>query len=309
MSPHELQDPPSPFPSMTSLRIALAAPFRRLAASLLLCVVPHLVRAEPTADGLYAGFVTSQGNFWCRLEFAKAPRTVANFVGLAGGTRDWVDFKTARLARRPFYSGITFHRVIDGFMIQTGSPNGQGSDGPGYQFADEFHATLLHSKPGILSMANSGKNSNGSQFFVTVTNTPWLDGVHSVFGEVVEGMDVVYAISNVPRDASDRPTTPVTIQEVKVLRIGSAAQAFDPGAVTPSLPDVGTVPIALRVTTNSLAVLLQSRTNHLQHAFFAFDLGTWVSQTFRGSPTNLNASSFLSQPRVFFRVLDGGSEP
>lgn len=301
--------PRSPFPSMSSLRIPLGAPLRRLAASLLLCVVPCLVRADPTAEGLYAGFVTSQGSFWCRLEFAKAPRTVANFVGLAAGTRDWVDFKTARLARRPFYSGITFHRVIDGFMIQTGSPNGQGTDGPGYRFADEFHPTLRHSKPGILSMANSGKNSNGSQFFVTVTNTPWLDGVHSVFGEVVEGMDVVYAISNVPRDASDRPTTPVAIQETKVLRIGSAAQAFDPGAVTPPLPDVGPVPVSLRVTTNALRLLMQSRTNHLQHAFFALDLGSWGSQTFEGSPTNLNATPFLGQPRVFFRVLDGGIEP
>jgi cyclophilin family peptidyl-prolyl cis-trans isomerase len=277
---------------------------------------PRIAHAAPVEDGLFAGFVTTQGEFWCRLEFTKVPRTVASFVSLAEGTRDWVDFKTAKVVRRPFYSGIRFHRVIDDFMIQAGSPNGEGTDGPGYMFANEFHPTLRHSKAGILSMANSGTNapnpsqgSNGSQFFVTVTNTPWLDDKHSVFGEVVEGMDIVYRISQVPRDATDRPTTPVVIQEVRVLRNGAAAQAFDPATVVPPLPDVGVVPIALQDTPNALNLLIQSRTNHHQHAFFGSDFQTWSSQTFRSSPTNINATSLKGLPRLFFRVLDGGIEP
>jgi len=270
----------------------------------------------PSADGLYAGFLTTEGEFWCRLDFTKAPRTVANFASLAEGTRDWVDFKTAKIARRPFYSGIQFHRVIDDFMIQGGSPNGQGTDGPGYMFANEFEPTLRHSKAGTLSMANSGtlppnpsRGSNGSQFFVTVTNTPWLDDKHSVFGEVVEGMDVVYKINRVPKDGNDRPNTPVVIEQVRLLRIGAAAQAFDPAGVTPPLPSVGVVPIALQSTSTNLNLLMRSRTNHYQFAYFGSDLGTWTFQTFRSSPTNLNATSLMGLPRMFFRVLDGGIEP
>ncbi|MBL9140138.1 MAG: peptidylprolyl isomerase [Verrucomicrobiales bacterium] len=267
------------------------------------------LQAEPTADGLYAGFVTTQGTFWCRLEFSRVPRTVANFVSLADGTRDWIDNSTAKIVRRPFYQGIRFHRVIKNFMIQTGSPNGQGTDGPGYQFADEFHPELKHSKAGMLSMANSGKNSNGSQFFVTVTNTPWLDGVHSVFGEVVEGLDLVHNISKVATDTSDRPLTPVVINEVRILRNGAAAQAFRPEDITPSLPDVGVVPTAIQLTTNQLALLVQSRTNHYLHAYISTDLHTWSWQLVRSSPKTLTANGLLGRPQVFFRVLDGGIEP
>lgn len=265
--------------------------------------------AEPSADGLYAGFFTARGNFWCRLESAKAPRTVANFVGLAEGTRPWINFKAGKIERRPYYNGVTFHRTIDKFMIQGGSPNGLGTDGPGYQFADEFNATLRHSKAGILSMANSGKNSNGSQFFVTVTNTPWLDGVHSIFGEVVEGMDVVHAISKLPADANGKPVAPVTISEVRILRIGTFAQAYDPSAVRPVLPDVGMVPAALLYTPTSLNLLTRSRTNHYQHVFYGTDLVNWTSQTIRNNATNLGANALRGQPRLFFRVLDGGIEP
>jgi len=270
---------------------------------------PNSVQAEPSSDGLYAGFVTERGSFWCRLEWEKAPRTVANFVSLAEGTRDWVHFKSGKVVRRPYYNGVTFHRTIDKFMIQGGSPNGLGTDGPGYQFADEFHSTLKHSKAGTLSMANSGKNSNGSQFFVTVTNTPWLDGVHSIFGEVVEGMDVVHAISKLPADANGKPVAPVTISEVRILRIGAFAQSYDPAAVRPPLPDVGVVPAAIVYTTNSLNLLTRSRTNHYQHVFYGADLVNWTSQTIRNSATNLGANALRGQPRLFFRVLDGGIEP
>lgn len=216
-------------------------------------------RAEPTADGLYAGFITSRGNFWCRLEYRLTPRTVANFVSLAEGTRPWIDFANSKIVQRPFYTGITFHRVITNFMIQGGSPNGNGTDGPGYQFADEFAASLRHTQPGTLSMANSGPNSNGSQFFVTVEPTPWLDNKHTIFGQVVEGLDVVYDINKVPTSpANDRPLTPVVIQEVRILRVGTEAQAFDPAALVKPLPTVSVIPTALTLTNDSRVTFLRT---------------------------------------------------
>lgn len=215
--------------------------------------------AEPTTDGLYAGFITSRGNFWCRLEHRLVPRTVANFVSLAEGTRPWIDFAHSQIVQRPFYNGITFHRVITNFMIQGGSPNGNGTDGPGYQFADEFAASLRHAQPGMLSMANSGPNSNGSQFFVTVEPTPWLDDKHTIFGQVVEGLEVVYDINKVPTSpANDRPLTPVVIQEVRILRVGAEAQAFNPAALAKPLPTVSVIPTALTLTNDTRVTFLRT---------------------------------------------------
>ena len=196
------------------------------------------VFAEPAEPGLYAEFNTSMGSFTALLEYEKAPRTVANFVTLAEGTRPWLDFQQGRVRTDPFYEGITFHRVITNFMNQAGSPNGLGNDGPGYRFNDEFHPNLRHDEPGILSMANSGPNSNGSQFFVTVEPTSWLDDGHSVFGRVVDGMNVVSNINLVDTDVNNRPLTPVVIASVVIHRVGEDAQAFDPSAVTPPLPDI-----------------------------------------------------------------------
>src|SRR5688500_18301894 len=139
---------------------------------------------------LLAHFTTSEGNFTIQLFDQEAPKTVENFVGLAEGTKEWTDPRTGKKAAGGYYNGTGFHRVIDGFMIQGGDPLGQGTGGPGYKFADEFHPKLKHTKPGILSMANSGPNTNGGQFFITLAATPWLDNKHSVFGEVVDGMDV-----------------------------------------------------------------------------------------------------------------------
>src|ERR1700749_5033819 len=155
--------------------------------------------------GTYPIFETSQGDIVVRLLEKEAPNTVANFAGLAEGTKEFTNEKTGKKEKRPFYDGLVFHRVIPDFMIQGGCPEGSGRGGPGYKFADEFHPTLNHSKPGLLSMANAGPNTNGSQFFVTVAATPWLDNRHSIFGEVVEGYDVVEKISKLPRDSSDRP--------------------------------------------------------------------------------------------------------
>ena len=167
---------------------------------------------------VYAEFVTSEGNFTIKLFDKEAPNTVANFVGLAEGTKEWTDPRTDKKVKRPYYDGIIFHRVINGFMIQGGDPLGQGIGGPGYKFADEFHSSLRHSKAGILSMANAGPNTNGGQFFITLGPTPHLDNKHSVFGEVESGMDVVRKIGGTQTGPRDRPLRDVVIETVKIER-------------------------------------------------------------------------------------------
>jgi peptidyl-prolyl cis-trans isomerase A (cyclophilin A) len=177
---------------------------------------------EPTltrTPGTYAVLETSQGNIVCRLFEKEAPNTVANFIGLAEGSKEFNDPRSGQKTKRPFFDGLTFHRVIPNFMIQGGCPLGTGTGGPGYRFADEFHPSLRHDKAGKLSMANSGPNTNGSQFFVTVAATPWLDNKHTVFGEIIEGEDVAVKISELPRDSSDRPRTPVVLKQVKIERV------------------------------------------------------------------------------------------
>lgn len=163
------------------------------------------------AEGLYAVIETKRGAITVKLEFEKAPMTVANFVGLAEGT-----VENAPRNGKPFFDGLTFHRVVPGFVIQGGCPNGTGTGGPGYRFPDEIDETLRHDAPGVLSMANAGPHTNGSQFFITMDATPHLDGVHTVFGRIVDGMDVVGKIK-----AGDK------IEKVTVIRNGKAAESFD----------------------------------------------------------------------------------
>jgi peptidyl-prolyl cis-trans isomerase A (cyclophilin A) len=164
-----------------------------------------------------AMFTTSLGEFTVRLLHEHAPQTVTNFIELATGLREWTDPRDGSKKASPLYDGTTFHRVIDGFMIQGGDPEGTGRGGPGYQFDDEFlpGAPALD-RPGLVAMANAGPNTNGSQFFITVAPTPWLTGKHTVFGEVTESYDVVEAISKVPTAAGDRPQTPVVVEQVKL---------------------------------------------------------------------------------------------
>ena len=166
---------------------------------------------------MLAHFTTSEGNFTARLFDVEVPKTVANFAGLAEGTIEWTDPRTGKKTKEPYYDGTVFHRVIADFMIQGGDPLGQGTGGPGYKFADEFSPKLRHSKPGILSMANSGPNTNGGQFFITLVPTAWLDNKHSVFGEITEGMDVVNKIGKTATSKpGDRPVKPITINSVTI---------------------------------------------------------------------------------------------
>jgi peptidyl-prolyl cis-trans isomerase A (cyclophilin A) len=166
----------------------------------------------------HAHFDTTLGTFTVELFDTKVPKTVANFAGLAEGSKEWKHPKTGEKHTKPYYDGIVFHRVIDGFMIQGGDPLGMGHGGPGYNFEDEFHPDLRHDRAGILSMANAGPNTNGSQFFITLGPTPHLDRKHSVFGAVVKGLDVVEKIGKVKTDGRDRPVTPVVMNKVTIER-------------------------------------------------------------------------------------------
>lgn len=165
-----------------------------------------------------AEFHTSEGNFKVELYPDKAPETVENFAGLAEGSKEFTDPKTGKKTKRPFYDGLIFHRVIEGFMLQGGCPLGNGTGGPGYKFKDEFDKTLRHDQPGMLSMANAGPGTNGSQFFVTVAPTPHLNDRHSIFGKVIEGLDVVMKISKTPTGRGDKPIKDIVIKNIKIER-------------------------------------------------------------------------------------------
>ena len=165
---------------------------------------------------LYAAFDTSMGKIVCELYPNEAPQTVTNFTGLAKGGLKWTDPKNGEVVTRALYSGTIFHRVIPNFMIQGGDPKGNGTGGPGYQFQDEISPNLKFDKIGRLAMANAGPNTNGSQFFITVAKTPWLDGHHTIFGQVIKGQDVADKIANAGRGANDRPSTDIVLKQITI---------------------------------------------------------------------------------------------
>jgi peptidylprolyl isomerase len=187
--------------------------------------------ADVTAPpGLYAVFETSLGDIVCRLEHERTPVTVGNFVGLAEGAWDTRDPRTGASMRRRFYDGSSFHRVVPGFVVQGGDPTGDGRGDPGYTFANEFVTALRHDRAGVLSMADAGSDRNGSQFFITLSPAPFLDDRQTVFGHVVDGMDVVERVARQPLGVDARPLTPVVIEHVRIVRSGETARAFDAAA-------------------------------------------------------------------------------
>jgi peptidyl-prolyl cis-trans isomerase A (cyclophilin A) len=190
----------------------------------------------PTEPGLYAVIYTTMGNIVCRLFENEAPKTVANFRGLATGTKPWTDPLTGKLKHRPLYSGTTFHRVIPQFMIQGGDPAGDGTGSPGYKVDDEIDPNRNIDHAGVLAMANSGPNTNGSQFFITVAPAEHLNGHYSIFGEVVSGQDVADAISQVPRDANDKPLQPIKILAISIRTVKSPPGSGSAENKSPQLP-------------------------------------------------------------------------
>jgi peptidyl-prolyl cis-trans isomerase A (cyclophilin A) len=174
----------------------------------------------PRQPGTYAVFNTSEGTVVCRLFEKEAPKTVANFVELAEGKRDWTHPVSGKKGKDRLYDGTIFHRVIPNFMIQGGDPAGTGFGGPGYQFEDETNGSPhKFDKPGKLAMANAGPNTNGSQFFITVAPTQWLTGKHTIFGEVVEGYEVAEKIVSTPRNKQDKPNKDVVVQKVVIEKV------------------------------------------------------------------------------------------
>jgi len=169
-------------------------------------------------ETLTATLTTTQGTITVRLFPDHAPKTVRNFVELAEGGREWTDPRTGAVTKEKLYDGTIFHRVMSGFMIQGGDPLGTGTGGPGYRFGDEIHPDLRFDKPYLLAMANAGPGTNGSQFFITVGPTPWLNGKHTIFGEVIGGADVVDKISHVRTAPGDRPVTDVVLESVTIQR-------------------------------------------------------------------------------------------
>jgi len=201
------------------------------------------VEEATAADGLYAVLQTDLGVIVCKLFFQRVPLTVANFVGLAEGTRSGVDGQSDESTKQPFYDGLTFHRVIGGFLIQSGDPTGRGTGGPGYRFRDEIVPGLSFDRPGVLAMANQGPNTNGSQFFITEKRESELDRRFSIFGRVVMGMDVVSAISSVPTN-DNKPEEDVHLRSVKIIRRGKAALEFDAEATFQELKDLDATQLA-----------------------------------------------------------------
>ncbi|HIG27730.1 MAG TPA: peptidylprolyl isomerase [Verrucomicrobiales bacterium] len=257
-------------------------------------------------EGLFVSIQTNLGTFECRLFHEKTPMTVANFVGLAAGTQSWMNFKNGEAEARPYYDGIIFHRVISGFVIQGGSPKGDGTDGPGYSFPDEFDPTLRHSRAGLLSMANSGLNSNGSQFFVTLAPTPHLDDLHSIFGEVSLGMDIIEQIGQVPTDAASKPVTPVVIEHIEIIRRGPAAEAFDPSQHNlPSIEDAKPVPSILE---SGIILNFEQSADTAYYVFQTPNFGNWQNGRIALFPETPEPASFvpvpetLNQPAYFYRI-------
>ncbi len=252
-------------------------------SDLLPYVIEHPI-GKP-AEGIFATFTMTHGgrpmgSFTCQLFYDKAPKAVANFMSLAEGTRAWIDTTNGNIVSRSLYNGLKCHRIIPGFMIQGGDPLGTGAGGPGYKFVDEFNPDLRHDHLGVLSMANSGVATNGSQFFVTVSEPAHLNDVHTIFGHVVSGYEtVVQPLSVVTTVTGDKPVEDVLIQSVTIERLGAAALAYDP--LAQGLPTCEWQPVRLELGAGDTNLLKWTDPAHVSYQLFgSADLKTWKSQTF-----------------------------
>lgn len=248
------------------------------------------ILAAPLQAQIYADFTvssggTSLGTFRVLLEHTKAPRTCANFIGLASGKRPWIDVTNGAVrTNKPYYDGLTFHRLIHSFVIQGGSPNGQGTDGPGYTILDEYNSTLRHSSQYVLSMAKSGfPNTGGSQFFITLRATPELNDKHSVFGTVISRTDIIDGFKNpglFPTGAGDKPVTPIIIDSVMIS--GPSYAGFNLTATSLRLPHVSAT--AMRLTRNTAAATMTATFDRKPKTDYMFlqspDLVTWLPPRF-----------------------------
>lgn len=254
-------------------------------------------------NGIFAEFNTSMGSFTCRLDHVLAPKTVANFIGLATGERAWLDSSSGVIKTNPLYSGNIFHRVVSGFVIQAGAPGGAPAGHPGYRFRDEFHPSLRHDSFGVLSMANNGPDSNGSQYFITVGPQPGLDDVHSVFGKLYGGSNVVYAISRVATDSNGKPLSNVTINSIAIRRIDTSAQQFN--IHTNGLPVVTNLTAKLVQSGNSLSLNFSNQLNTETKVFYSTNLAVWAGLSL-GFEVNASSAGSVevtaSAPQEFFQL-------
>lgn len=251
-------------------------------------------------NGIYAEFNTSMGSFTCRLDYAVAPKAVANFIGLATGERAWLD-TNGFIRTSSFYNSSIFHRVVTNFVVQGGSVNGLPSGGPGYQFQDEFSPSERHDAFGVLSMANSGPDSNGSQFFVTVSPQVSLNDSYTIFGRLYGGSNVVYSMNHVAT-LNEKPVTDIVLQNVVVRRIGEEAEAFDIHAQ--GLPVVTNLHLgAVRSGTN-VSVTFSNQLNVNNWIYSSTNLRNWNGMNLgieTASPVNNSILSSATLPAQFFR--------
>ena len=280
----------------------MRAHFRRWC--LLFIFVVAGLQASAQTNGIFADFTTSLGTFTCQLSYSNAPKAVANFIGLATGQRPWLDTATGEVRTNAFYDGLTFHRVISNFVIQAGSPNGLGTDGPGYAVVDEFNSLLNFNAPWILAMANSGPNSNGSQFFVTVAPFTSGNNVYTVFGLVVSGTNIVAAINHVKTDSRDKPLTNVFIQHVTIRRVGTAASAFNIDAQ--GLPVVTNLPVQLTSTTPThVSLVFSNRVFSDSRWYSSTNLQAWTENQVGidlVAPATNTVQVPIKAPDKFFRM-------
>lgn len=227
---------------------------------------------------IFADFSTTLGDFTAQLDYTSSPRTSANFITLAQGSRAWVDSENGAVrTHTPYYNGIIFHRVIEGFVNQAGSQNGIGTDGPGYTFPDEVSNDLTFDAPYLLAMANSGPNTNGSQFFITVGTPSNLNGVHTIFGSITSGTNVIDSINTVATDNNNKPTTPVTINSVTIRRVGAEAIAFDETAQL--LPSIQSVTPTISFPTSAATLNTGQSPGTTLRIYASPDLISWTPQS------------------------------